>query len=63
MRRSRNRRGVVFVCVECMYGGLHALAWTLDSMTACEQSLRRFAVVFGVFFELAVMSLFMVSKT
>ena len=36
---------IVFVFVECMYGGLYALAWTSDFGTAFDMQLWRFAVV------------------
>ena len=41
---------IVFVCVECMYGGLHALAWSSDFRTAFDKHLWHFAVVFIIAF-------------
>ena len=54
---------VMFVCVECMYGGLHALAWNVDFRTVHEKHLWRIAVVFIVACGPAAMLIFVVSKT
>ena len=41
---------IIFVSAECMYGGLHALAWSSDFRTAFDKHLWRFAVVFIIAF-------------
>ena len=53
---------IAFVCVECMYGGLHALAWNSDFRTAQETYLWHFAVVFIVAFGPAAVVFFVISK-
>ena len=54
---------ILFVCVQCMYGGLHALAWNSDFRMVHEKNLWRFAVVFIVaFWPVAIVS-FAISKT
>ena len=54
---------IFFVGVECMYGGLHALAWMSDFRTIHERNLWRFAVVFIVAFGPVAIVFFVISKT
>ena len=54
---------VMFVCVECMYGGLHALAWNVDFRTVHEKHLWRLAVVCIFACGPAAMLIFLLSKT
>lgn len=53
---------ILFVCVQCMYGGLHALAWNSDFRTVHEKNLWRFAAVFIVVFGPVAMVFFAISK-
>ena len=54
---------IFFVGVECMYGGLHALACMSDFRTVHERNLWRFAVVFIVAFGPVAIVFFVISKT
>ena len=53
---------ISFVCVECIYGGLHALAWNSTFTPTHEKKLWHFAVVVIVAFGPAIMLLFKGSK-
>lgn len=53
---------IFLVCVECMYGGLHALAWNSDFRTALDKHLWHLAVVSIVTFGPALMIFFVISK-
>ena len=53
---------ISLVCVECMYGGLHALAWNSTFTPTHEKKLWHFAVVVIVAFGPATMILFKVSR-
>ena len=53
----------LFVCLECLYGGLHALAWNFDFRTSSEKHSWRLAVVFIFACGSAVILFFVILKT